>query len=79
MEPLLWRPLPLPLRPPRSRVGREYAFGPRPDEQPLHRINGDAQGCCYENEPRPLSVRAEISILPAAHKGSPTSQAVECG
>lgn len=37
----------------------------------LHRIIGDALGCHYEGELRMPSVRAEISILPVAHKRSP--------
>ena len=62
-----------PLRLPPKSSRREYAFGPRPDEQPHGSIGfyGDAQGYCCEGELRTLSVRAEISILPAAHKGLP--------
>jgi uncharacterized protein (DUF736 family) len=47
----------------RSTTGQATAW--------LHRIDGDAQACRYEGELKTLSVRAEISILPVAHEGSP--------
>ena len=70
----LWRPLPIPLEAtPRSRVAenRPSAHDRTSNRMAPSDFYGDAQGCRYEGELRTLSVRAEISILPAAHKGLP--------
>ncbi len=67
MEPLFMAPFTLTFEAtPRSRV-------PSVHDRTSNRMApfGDAQGCRYEGELRTLSVRAEISILPAAHKGLP--------
>jgi hypothetical protein len=70
MEPLFMAPFALTFEGSSSReIGLRSTTGRATAR--LHQIDGDAQGGRYEGELRTLSMRAEISILPAAHKGLP--------